>query len=205
MASARRTAAPQTATSAHRSTPARFAPTQIGPTARASRSGRRLALRWRGSGLGDHTIAGRSTWCFLSPSRRLLLGVGPESYPRRNNSEHGNQKQRRDRAGYGTPPFTQVMDVTTEGAARQCGRALAKQDFGAHLVALRAPRCGPASDRHGARTGVASVAHAASPGEPRLFLSCSNMLFACVDAAPSKRELSGSAAAASAVRSRVRG
>jgi hypothetical protein len=34
----------------------------------------------------------------------------------------------------------------------------------------------------GSLQGVASIAHAASPGEPRLFLSCSNMLFACVDA-----------------------
>jgi hypothetical protein len=30
--------------------------------------------------------------------------------------------------------------------------------------------------------GVASIAHAASPGELRLFFSFSNMLFACVDA-----------------------
>jgi two-component system, OmpR family, response regulator len=30
--------------------------------------------------------------------------------------------------------------------------------------------------------GVASIGHAASPGELRLFFSFSNMLFACVDA-----------------------
>jgi hypothetical protein len=77
--------------------------------------------------LGDHTIAGRSNWRFLSPSRRLLLGGGPESHPRRNNSEHGNQKQRRDRASHGTPPFTQGMDVTTERAARKCGRSASRR------------------------------------------------------------------------------
>jgi hypothetical protein len=48
--------------------------------------------------LGDHTITGRSNWRVLSLSGRLLLGAGPESHPRRNNSEHGNQKQRRDGA-----------------------------------------------------------------------------------------------------------
>ena len=68
--------------------------------------------------LGDHTITGRSNWRVLSLSGRLLLGAGPESQPRRYNSEHGNQKQRRDRASHGTPPFTQGMDGTTEGAAR---------------------------------------------------------------------------------------
>jgi hypothetical protein len=104
-----------------------FAPTQIGPTARASRSGHRLALRWRGCGLGDYTIAGRSNRRFLSPRRRLLLGAGPENHPRRNNSEPGDQKQRRDRASHGTPPFTQGMDGTTEGAARQCGRSASRR------------------------------------------------------------------------------
>jgi hypothetical protein len=71
--------------------------------------------------LGDHTITGRRNWRFLLPSRRLLLRAGPENHPRRNNSEHGNQKQLRDRASHGTPPFTQGMDVTTEGAARNHG------------------------------------------------------------------------------------
>jgi hypothetical protein len=72
--------------------------------------------------LGDHTITGRSNWRVLSLSGGLLLGAGPESHPRRNNSEHGNQKQRRDRASHGTPPFTQGIDDTTEGAARNHGQ-----------------------------------------------------------------------------------
>jgi hypothetical protein len=81
-----------------------------------------LALRWRGCGSGDRTIVGWINWRFLSPSRRLFRGAGAENHPRRNNSEHGNQKQRRDRASHATPPFPQDMDVTTEGAARQCHR-----------------------------------------------------------------------------------
>ena len=81
-------------------------------------------------GLGDHTIAGRSNWRFLSASRRLLLGAGRERHPHRNNSEHGNQKQRRDRASHGTPPFTQGMDGITEGAARQCGFILPRTAIG---------------------------------------------------------------------------
>jgi hypothetical protein len=124
---ARRKAAPQTATSAHRSTPARFAPTQIGPTARAS--GAVTAWRYDGeaAGLGGHTIAGRSYWRFLSPSRRLLLGAGQESHPRGcNNSEHGEQKQRSNRASHGASPSAQDMDVTIEGAARQCGRSASR-------------------------------------------------------------------------------
>jgi hypothetical protein len=72
--------------------------------------------------LGDHTITGRRNWRVLSLSGGLLLGAGPENHPRRNNSEHGNQKQRRDRASHGTPPFTQGMDGTTEGAARNHGQ-----------------------------------------------------------------------------------
>jgi hypothetical protein len=34
--------------------------------------------------LGDHMIAGWSSWRFLLPSRRLLLGAGPESQACRN-------------------------------------------------------------------------------------------------------------------------
>jgi hypothetical protein len=62
----------------------------------------------RGCALGDRTITRRSNWRILSLSRRLLLGA--ECQPSRNNSEHGNQKQRRDRASHGTPPSTQRMD-----------------------------------------------------------------------------------------------
>jgi hypothetical protein len=40
--------------------------------------------------------------------------AGPENHPRRSNCEHGNQKQRRDRASPGTPPFLQRI----EGGAR---------------------------------------------------------------------------------------
>jgi hypothetical protein len=72
--------------------------------------------------LGDHTITGRRNWRFLLPGGGLLLGAGPENHPRRNNSEHGNQKQRCDRASHGTPPFTQGMDGTTEGAVRNHGQ-----------------------------------------------------------------------------------
>jgi hypothetical protein len=82
------------------------------------RESREACRPHRGCTLGDHTITGRSKWRVLSLSRRLLLSVGPESQPRRNNSEHGNQKQRRDRASHGTPPSTQRMDGTIEGAAR---------------------------------------------------------------------------------------
>jgi hypothetical protein len=82
------------------------------------RESREACRPHRGCTLGDHTITGRSNRRVLSLSRRLLLGVGPESQTRRNNSEHGNQKQRRDRASHGTPPSTQRMDGTIEGAAR---------------------------------------------------------------------------------------
>ena len=95
----------------------------VGPhVAECHRGESREACRPHGGcALGDHTIAGRSNWRVLSLSRRLLLGAGSESQPRRNNSEHGNQKQRRDRASHGTPPSTLAINVTTEGAARQCG------------------------------------------------------------------------------------
>jgi hypothetical protein len=90
--------------------------------ARASRSG----TLGKAAVLGDHMIAGRSSRRFLSPSRRLLVGAGQESQPGQNNSEHGHQKQRRDRASHGTPPHAERLHGTTEGAARQCdlmGRA----------------------------------------------------------------------------------
>jgi hypothetical protein len=109
-------------------------------------------------GLGDHTIAGRSNWRFLSPSRRPLLGAGRESHPHRNNSEHGNQKQRRDRASHGTPPFTQGMDGITEGAARQCGFVLPRAGGG--QSALSSPRWPPID--HGPGIGWRSIA-----GPPR--------------------------------------
>jgi hypothetical protein len=85
---------------------------------RHRRESREACRPRRGCTLGDHTITGRSNWRVPSLSRRLPLGVGPESQPRQNNSEHGNQKQRRDRASHGTPPFTQRMDGTIEDAAR---------------------------------------------------------------------------------------
>jgi hypothetical protein len=72
-------------------------------------------------------IAGWSNWRFLLPSRRLLLGAGPKNHPGRNNSDNGNQKQRRDRASHGTPPFTQGMNGTTEGAARPRSRSASRR------------------------------------------------------------------------------
>jgi hypothetical protein len=52
-----------------------------------------------------------------TPAPLCAGSPGPQSHPRRNNSKHGNQKQRRDRASHGTPPFTQGMNGTTEGVA----------------------------------------------------------------------------------------
>jgi hypothetical protein len=95
--------------------------------------------------LGDHSIAGRSNRRFLSPSRRLLLGAGAENCRRRNNSEHGNQKQRRDRASHGPPTLRPLAREACYGAGmglpvdqRDALRLLAGSPAGCTVTTLMA-------------------------------------------------------------------